>query len=480
MKVALVHYHLQPGGVTRVIENTVQAWKKNGLCPDQWVVLSGRPYAGGSLENVRVVEGLDYANALDSPDPKILRERMEEIARSALGGLPDLWHIHNHSLGKNPGLSGAVAELARSGARMLLQPHDFAEDGRPQNFCNLGGSTDLIYPIAPQIHYAVLNRRDQHFLQSTVGGLASPVHLLANAIAQPPDLRQSKPGNHLSEIPENLFLYPVRAVRRKNLGELALLAGTHPEFHFANSLGPTNPSFQPVYQSWIEFARENRLGLTFGLNEQTDATFAELVNHAQSIINVSVAEGFGLGFLEPWTFGKSLCGRNITEITADFSELGIKLDHLYNELWIEQKLLDLEDLKGAVSGMLTSTYAKYQRPIPADGLDRAMRSISTDKGVSFGRLNETMQKGAILKIISSNDALDWVRNQANLGVLDETKIKANQSAVAENFSLSAYGSKVYRIYEDILGAHQEDATFADGSLMLDQFLCPERINLLRD
>jgi hypothetical protein len=109
-----------------------------------------------------------------------------------------------------------------------------------------------------------------------------------------------------------------------------------------------------------------------------------------------------------------------------------------------------------------------------------MRSISTDKGVSFGRLNETMQKGAILKIISSKDALDWVRNQANLGVLDETKIKANQSAVAENFSLSAYGSKVYRIYEDILGAHQEDATFADGSLMLDQFLCPERINLLRD
>ena len=29
MKVALVHYHLEPGGVTRVLENTVQSWKNS-------------------------------------------------------------------------------------------------------------------------------------------------------------------------------------------------------------------------------------------------------------------------------------------------------------------------------------------------------------------------------------------------------------------------------------------------------------------
>ena len=27
MKIALVHHHLQPGGVTRVIENTIEAWE---------------------------------------------------------------------------------------------------------------------------------------------------------------------------------------------------------------------------------------------------------------------------------------------------------------------------------------------------------------------------------------------------------------------------------------------------------------------
>ena len=182
MKVALVHYHLQPGGVTRVIENTVEAWKINGNGPEDYVILSSRPYPGNKLQNVRVVEGLDYKDLSDATDPLILKERMEEAARSVLGQLPDVWHIHNHSLGKNAGLSGAVAELAKSGARLLLQPHDFAEDGRPQNFRNLGKTRALLYPTAVQVHYAALNRRDQSFLQSTLTDFNSPVHLLANAI----------------------------------------------------------------------------------------------------------------------------------------------------------------------------------------------------------------------------------------------------------------------------------------------------------
>ena len=37
---------------------------------------------------------------------------METAAIMGLGGKPDLWHIHNHSLGKNSALTGAVAILA--------------------------------------------------------------------------------------------------------------------------------------------------------------------------------------------------------------------------------------------------------------------------------------------------------------------------------------------------------------------------------
>ena len=63
--------------------------------------------------------------------------------------------------------------------------------------------------------------------------------------------------------------------------------------------------------------------------------FLNSSRQAASIINVSVAEGFGLGFLEPWSFGKSLCGRNIPDITSDFTQLGVNLENLYSNLWVE-------------------------------------------------------------------------------------------------------------------------------------------------
>ena len=479
MKVALVHYHLQPGGVTRVIENTIRAWEKSDSGPENCVVLSGRSYPGKVLPHIRVVEGLDYAGAQEAINPAVLTERLKEAARTALGGLPDLWHIHNHSLGKNPALSGAVARLALSGARLLLQPHDYAEDGRPENFGNLAGTQSSIYPTGGQIHYAALNRRDQLFLQTTLHGHPSPVHLLANAIPPAPAGAQSAPARTYPEIPENLFLYPVRAVRRKNLGELALLSAAHPEIHFANSLGPTNPAFAPIYQSWIEFARGHGLGLTYGLGDQTDASFPEMVSLAQAIVNVSVAEGFGLGFLEPWTFGKSLCGRNLPEITADFSELGVNLDHLYPELRVDPVLVDRKELTATISRAMSTAYASYGRDISADALDRAFHSICTENGIEFGRLNEPLQKRVIAQLIDSADGKKEVRKQAGLGILDRTRIQSNLSAVTQNFCSVRYGQKLSCIYEKVLSSQGDQVRFADTNRMLDQFLSPERFNLLR-
>ena len=479
MKVALVHYHLQPGGVTRVIENTIRAWEKSDSGPEGCVVLSGRPYPGKVLPHVRTVEGLDYADARKAPDPALLTERLKEAARTTLGGLPDLWHIHNHSLGKNPALSGAVALLAQSGARLLLQPHDYAEDGRPENFGNLAGTQPTIYPTGGQIHYAALNRRDQIFLQHTLEGHPSPVHLLANAIPQAPESAESVPARTYPEIPDNLFLYPVRAVRRKNLGELALLSAAHPEIHFANSLGPTNPAFAPIYQSWIEFARGHSLGVTYGLGDQTDASFSEMVSLAQAIVNVSVAEGFGLGFLEPWTFGKSLCGRNLPEITADFSELGVNLDRLYPELRVDPDLVDRKELKAALSEAMSRAYASYGREIPANALDRALHSICNEDGIEFGRLNEPLQKRVISQIKDSADGLSEVREQAGLEILDRSRIQSNLSAVTQNFCLTRYGQTLSGIYNKVLSSQVDQVRFADTNKMLDQFLSPERFNLLR-
>ncbi|MEC8420287.1 MAG: hypothetical protein VXZ32_04110 [Verrucomicrobiota bacterium] len=479
MKIAIVHYHLQPGGVTRVIENTVQGWSENGN-DIQAVAISGRPYPGDRLPNIRVVEGLDYASHEEAIDPKILVNRIMESAREALGQAPDLWHIHNHSLGKNPSLTAAVALLAESGERILLHPHDFAEDGRPGNYLSLREVYKSTYPTGTNIHYAALNQRDRGFLLNMLKDSPSPVHLLANAV--PPSIPFPEPqGKNKFDLPQNLLLYPVRAVRRKNLGELALLASSHHDFHFANSLGPTNPEFFPIFERWKLFGKELDLPLTYGLGEQTQASFPEIVGNAQSILSVSVAEGFGLGFLEPWTFGKGLCGRNLTEITSDFAELGVSLTNLYDRMPIPLDCISsVSKLKIFIHSALEQFYHSYQQDLPENGTETAFQSMVEKDSIDFGRMDEPIQQEIIRVICQSPDLQKDIQRFAGLEVLNKEIIDRNQQAVTEKFSLTSYADRTLKIYQELLDTEDTSGCqFANGQILLDQYLSPTRFNLLR-
>ena len=479
MKIAIVHYHLQPGGVTRVIENTLQAWEENGT-EIEAVALSGRAYPGDRLPDTRVVQGLDYTSPRDAVDPRVLTERLRASAKDALGQTPDLWHIHNHSLGKNPSLTAAVSLLAESGERILLHPHDFAEDGRPGNYLSLSEVYQRAYPTGPTIHYAALNQRDRGFLAHMLKDSSSPVHLLANAVPPSTPFSESQEEKIL-DLPENLLLYPVRAVRRKNLGELALLASSHQDFHFANSLGPTNPEFTPIFEDWKQFGKELELPLTYGLGEHTDASFPEMVGHAQSILSVSVAEGFGLGFLEPWTFGKGLCGRNLPDITSDFAELGVSLANLYDRLPIPLDCIpSVSQVRETIQSALAQFYLDYQEDLPEDGTEIAFQSMVENDCIDFGRLDESNQQAIIRTIAHSPELQQGIQKHSGLEVLSGEIIDRNRQAVTEQFSLSSYAERTLNIYQELLATDNgTQCHFANGQLLLDQYLSPTRLNLLR-
>ena len=476
MKVAIVHYHLEPGGVTRVIENTLLGWKEAGT-EIETVVLSGRSYSGSVIPKVEFVQGLDYTTPEISPKPELLIEAMEIAAARALGGKPDIWHVHNHSLGKNPSLPLALSILARKGAYMLLHPHDFAEDGRPSNFKALNNSYFETYPSSERIHYAALNHRDFSYLSEMLTGFSSKAHLLANAISNHNKIEPEK--THQS-LPEELFLYPVRAVRRKNLGELALLSLLHPEKHFANSLGPTNPNFNSEFEGWKQFAQGLNLNLTYALGENCTASFPEMVAHAKAIVSTSVAEGFGLGFLEPWIFGKGLCGRDIPEITSDFSKLGIQLNHLYERSEVSLDLLENpQSLKDSITLSLKAIYDCYGMEMPQNAIEEAFRSIVSDGLLDFGRLNEGFQKEILLNLRESPEQLEQIRRRIPLEVPTYDEIIRNQKAIQIRFSQKEYGKKLYNIYKEILANEDHRLDFAQGKKLLNAFLSPQRLNLLR-
>jgi len=186
--VIIAHYHLRRGGVTRVIETASACLREAGI---DHLVLSGEPYDGPADLPVRVIDGLGYLDDPGTLTADDLADRLRQAATDAFGDTPPLWHIHNHSLGKNRLMAGVVSRLAADGHPMLLQIHDFAEDGRPTNF-RLLDPADPLYPTAPQIRYALINGRDHDNLLAA-GLPPSRATLLPNAISPP-----SKIINHHS------------------------------------------------------------------------------------------------------------------------------------------------------------------------------------------------------------------------------------------------------------------------------------------
>jgi len=64
-RIAIVHYHLRPGGVTTVIQEAVMALRLRGC---RVVVLSGTPMNLDALDpdDRQCVEGLDYVDDSDA------------------------------------------------------------------------------------------------------------------------------------------------------------------------------------------------------------------------------------------------------------------------------------------------------------------------------------------------------------------------------------------------------------------------------
>tara|TARA_R110002096_G_scaffold16106_23_gene55130 strand:- start:3010 stop:4449 length:1440 start_codon:yes stop_codon:yes gene_type:complete len=478
VKIAIVHYHLRRGGVTRVIEDAVASLEGHGV---ETVVLAGESYLGDRLPNVRVIEGLGYRNTATEQDARHLAREMQSAVTDALGTDPDLWHIHNHSLAKNVAFPEAVHHLLLDGAKLLLQVHDFAEDGRPANYerqtAYYAGREDSraeqLYPRGTQIHYATLNQRDSLHL-CNAGIDAGHLHWLPNSVTPPPC---SQPRT--DPFPGKRFiLYPVRGIRRKNLGELMLLSLLNPDAVFGVTLEPENPEWRQIHDEWAKFSRQHRLPVHLAYGRHGPLSYPELIHRADVMISTSVAEGFGLAFLEPWLADKAVVGRDLPKITRDFVKQGVKLDHLYQRLEIPMKWIDEPDLHAALADGLFESYQSYNREPPADAVDRAWATTVRAHRVDFGRLSESFQRQALERCLSEPNLRHSI-SAPTLALEEEDRIAENRELIEQSYSLSQYGPRLLEIYREIAASPLGELSSYDADAVLDAFLAPENFNLLR-
>ncbi len=462
MKIAFLHYHLKPGGVTTVLKQQLAAVERD--C--EILVLSGMPLQPDFPAEVVLIPELSYSDvygkrfAGDAAATAVLN-----AIHHKFGGPCDILHVHNPTLAKNRQMPDILNSLQQRGVKLLLQIHDFAEDGRPLYYFEQAYPSDC--------HYGVINERDYRILLDA-GLKPEGLHRMVNAVNPP----QIGPGSPKTEEP---VVYAIRAIRRKNIGEAILLSLF---FRSAQTLAVTLPPNSPAdiasYRDWKAFVKSHRLKVEFesGLNRD----FHSLMASADFLITTSVSEGFGFSFLEPWLFEKLLWGRKLPDICREFETNGVGLDHLYTDLRVPVDWIGLEKFRRIWTACVSAAGNLFNVPMSGSRIHRAFEFITRNGRVDFGILDEPLQKKVIRRLISdSKNAEKLIRLNPFLddpGRLPDADglIEKNRRAIC-----NAYHPAVYR--QTLLDAYRQATTTPvthtiDKTALATAFLTPERFSLL--
>ena len=327
---------------------------------------------------------------------------------------------------------------SRPGSTFFLQIHDFAEDGRP----NLYFKED--YPA--NCHYGVINARDSGILLRA-GLDRAGLHHIPNAV-------ESLPADE-SRHPKPQILYPVRALRRKNLGEAILLSlFLRVGRRLAVTQPPNSPTDAVSYRDWICWVRENRLNVDFGVGKNID--FSKLVSASESVITTSIAEGFGLCFLETWTAGKLLWGRRLGDICADFEDNGIHLDSFYDRLYVPMAWINADAFSRKWHEAVLNAAERYGHIIAADAINRAFARLTHDDRIDFGLLGEKFQRQVLVRLISDPvtkaeliSLNPWLSQPGEVSD-PSAMIESNRRAVERQYGLQQYRNRLLAIYDQVV------------------------------
>lgn len=557
MKLVIIHYHLNRGGVSRVVLSHLEALERKlspqsepmppGLSPTQTtgpalvnqISSSGKPPCPAQTEKMLVVilfggrqEGwpedlpsrfsalrlvlepvplVDYDNVHHQTGPSLVEALYRQIHQVLRRHhcLPEqtLLHVHNHSLGKNVALPAVLARLAEEGYPLLLQIHDFPEDFRPANYRRLVESSrwwphrkgiSWLYPQAKHVHYTTLTTRD-HQILLRAGVPADRLHRVPNPVGRPgrlppPQVAKARLEATFGIPPSSKYvLYPVRAIRRKNLGEAILYSLLNPPGTWIGiTLAPLNPAEKRSYEGWKHWTAKHRIACLWETGEPGALHLSENLAAADAFLTTSITEGFGMVFLESWMVGRPLLGRNLPEITTDFQHRGLRLPAMWERLAVPLDWLGPQRVRKRFLRTYQQVLAHYQYPMPSDW-DQALEEKLAGQTVDFGDLDEPLQQEVLEKILSQTAGLPSPRTQIleknpavaralTLQLEEQTELlRENAQVVEEHFSPYAIGEQLWQIYQQMLRlpATGPLEPLSHPERILESFLDLRRFRMLR-
>jgi glycosyltransferase involved in cell wall biosynthesis len=337
VKIAILHYHLRPGGVATVIRN------------------AHRALAGKFDTQILTDFGYDERPARSRAAFLAESRRLADRLAKSLRGV-DVLHTHNVGLGKHPRLTYAVKLLAAErGIKIINQVHDFPEGHRPAQLRalrNCTGKRDdtfqraLCYYDAPNVIWATLTTHDAAKLAAH-GIPSKKIHVLPNPVDEEFFTRPVPSRAELQEVKEKLaafarahrfhfdpqkkmLLSPMKVMVRKNNEEAIELVKRLKRYQLVISLDASSTSDHAYSERLKKRIRRERLPVVIGFGVTLENPLP-LFHLAHAILTTSRVEGFGYTFVEGWLCHKGVVGRDIPEVTQDFVAGGMKLDHFYRE-----------------------------------------------------------------------------------------------------------------------------------------------------
>jgi hypothetical protein len=461
MKIAFMHYHLKTGGVTTVLRKQLEAVSQQ--CAT--VVLTGiMPQAPFPADVVHIPELAYSSDYRRSFEPENVAGTILEAIHSRFEGPCDVLHVHNPILAKNKLFLKILKSLQKKDTRLFLQIHDFAEDGRPSAY--------FAEEYPADCHYGVINSRDYEILISA-GLNKKGLHRLENPVEQY-DLQPSDE--------KSFVLYPIRAIRRKNIGEAVLLSSFFdPDHILAVTLPPNSPADIKSYEGWKAFVKEQKLNVAFDKGIGND--FGTMVRSAAFLITTSITEGFGFSFLEPWAFGKLLWGRKLPVICRDFETNGIDLEHMYTGLFVPLEWIDFRRFKKKWTACVLNAAALLEIEFDHAVIRSAFDAITENGTIDFGLLDESPQKQIIRQLVSTHKNREKLIGLnpflSNPGKVPDKNalIQDNRAAVHRRYSQNRYRQNLREVYQKVIGTPVEHRI--DKGVLSSAFLNLEEFSLLK-
>ncbi|MDB6071461.1 MAG: hypothetical protein JWL81_2632, partial [Verrucomicrobiales bacterium] len=242
MQLVVFHYHDRPGGVREVIGRGLPMLLERMAGVDRVVLVMGEVSDPGWVADLaarlrpvemRVEELADFGYS--SGGEQRLAADSVRVLRSILSEQKTVVWAHNLSVGRNIPLLMALPDwCAAAGARLWMHHHDWWWDGRWDRMADwraagvgeLEEALAMSVPTGENVSHFCVNLADVAWVRRQAGGSVRWVGNPLPDASMPDVLSVSEARRWLRDLTggREVWLAPVRALRRKNLAEAIYLA----------------------------------------------------------------------------------------------------------------------------------------------------------------------------------------------------------------------------------------------------------------